>query len=124
MNGMFCGCSSLLIIPDISKWKTDNLTEFNLIFYGCSSLFSYPDISKWNNEKIKNYVFLSSSSFSNSEIIDKNYSINELANNSFSSINQNLNESKKNDINNEVLDINNFQEKDDELNDYYENFYN
>ena len=47
INGMFNGCSSLLIIPDISKWNTENLIEMNQIIYGCSSLLIHPDFIRY-----------------------------------------------------------------------------
>ena len=48
MSYMFEGCSSLLSLPDISKWNTKKVTDMNTMFSGCSSLFDLPDISKWN----------------------------------------------------------------------------
>ena len=36
MNGMFCRCSSLSSLPDISKWNTNNITNIVYMFYGCS----------------------------------------------------------------------------------------
>ena len=46
MNGLFCYCSSLTSLPDISNWKTINIYEISGIFYGCLSLQNLPDISK------------------------------------------------------------------------------
>ena len=46
LDGMFRGCSSLLSLPDISKWNTNNIVDMSSMFYGCSSLSSLPDISK------------------------------------------------------------------------------
>ena len=46
MSYMFDGCSSLLSLPDISKWNTNNVTNMNYMFYACESLSSLPDISK------------------------------------------------------------------------------
>ena len=43
---MFKGCSSLLSLPDISKWNTNNLTNLSHMFKGCSSLPSVFDFSK------------------------------------------------------------------------------
>ena len=56
---MFYGCSSLLSLPDISKWNTDNVDSIKYMFYECSSLSSLPDISKWNtdNEPDMNDMF-------------------------------------------------------------------
>jgi len=48
MIGMFCNCSSLSSLPDISKWNTINITNMSGMFCNCSSLSSLPDISKWN----------------------------------------------------------------------------
>ena len=45
---MFSKCSSLLSLPDISNWNTNNVTNMSRMFYRCSSLSSLPDISKWN----------------------------------------------------------------------------
>jgi len=42
------GCSSLLNIPDISKWNISKITNMSFMFYECSSLSSLPDISKWD----------------------------------------------------------------------------
>ena len=52
MYGIFGECSSLLSLPDISKWNTINVTDMSYIFYNCSSLSSLPDISKWNTNNI------------------------------------------------------------------------
>jgi len=43
---MFYGCSSLISLPDISKWNMNNNIDISYMFYGCSSLSSLPDISK------------------------------------------------------------------------------
>ena len=48
MSYMFYGCSSLLSLPDISRWNTNNVTDMSYMFYNCSSLSSLSDISKWN----------------------------------------------------------------------------
>jgi len=45
---MFYECSSILFLPEISKWNTNNVTNMSYMFFGCSSLSSLPDISKWN----------------------------------------------------------------------------
>ena len=52
MSGMFCGCSSLSSLPDISKWYTNNVTDMSGVFYECLSLSSLPDISKWNTNHV------------------------------------------------------------------------
>jgi len=48
MSGMFYNCSSLKNLPDISEWKTDNVTDMNSMFCKCSSLIKFPNIIKWN----------------------------------------------------------------------------
>ena len=53
MSEIFFGCSSLLSIPDISKWNTSNVKNMSDIFSGCSSLSKLPDISKWDTHKLK-----------------------------------------------------------------------
>ena len=54
MSHMFDGCSSLLSLPDISKWNTNNVIYMEDMFYKCSSLSSLPDISKWNTNNVIN----------------------------------------------------------------------
>ena len=48
----FCNCSSLISLPDISKWNINNLNDLSLLFCNCSSLISLPDISKWNIDNV------------------------------------------------------------------------
>ena len=48
MSEMFCKCSSLISLPDISKWITKNVKNMNSMFARCLSLKSLPDISIWN----------------------------------------------------------------------------
>ena len=66
MNSMFYGCSSLLSLPDISKWNINNVTDMSFMFYACSSLSSLPNISKWNtnNATYMSYMFNGCSSLS------------------------------------------------------------
>ena len=54
MRYMFCGCSSLQSLPDISKWNTENLKNIRIIFNECKKFIALPDISKWNTSKIIN----------------------------------------------------------------------
>ena len=44
MERLFCGCSSLKSLSDISNWNTNKVKYFNEIFLGCSNLESVPDI--------------------------------------------------------------------------------
>ena len=50
MSHMFCGCSSLQSIPDLSKWNTTNVKDMSNLFSYCTSLQTIPIIS---NKKIK-----------------------------------------------------------------------
>jgi len=43
---MFAGCASLISLPDISNWNTQNIINMNALLYNCLSLESLPDISK------------------------------------------------------------------------------
>ena len=54
MRDMFNRCSSLISLPDISKWNTDNVKNMSQMFDHCSSLISLPDISKWNTKNVTN----------------------------------------------------------------------
>ena len=50
---MFYGCTSLISLPDLTKWNTSNVIDMSNMFYRCISLISLPDISKWNTSKFK-----------------------------------------------------------------------
>ena len=52
MSYLFAHCTSLIHIPDISKWSSSNTLSFNRMFYNCKSLVSIPDISKWKTSNI------------------------------------------------------------------------
>ena len=52
MSCMFNGCSSLILLPDISKWNTKNVTDTSCMFYECSFLIPLPNILKWNTKNI------------------------------------------------------------------------
>jgi len=70
---MFSNCSSLLSLPDISKWNTNNITNMSGMLSNCSSLSSLPDISKWNTNNVTNisYMFNYCSSLSSLPDISK-----------------------------------------------------
>ena len=53
INYIFCLCSSLISLLNISRCNTDNLNNLNNIFYSCSLLTFIPNISKW---KFKNKI--------------------------------------------------------------------
>ena len=44
MDNIFAECSSLSILPDISKWNTENITNKNGLFNECLSLLVIPHI--------------------------------------------------------------------------------
>ena len=73
MSDMFYNCSSLLSLPDISKWNTNNITNMSDMFYNCSSLLSLPHISKWNTNNVTNMsdMFYKCSSLSSLSNISK-----------------------------------------------------
>ena len=41
MRSMFYGCSSLISLPDISKWNTNNVTYMDNMFSECLSLIEF-----------------------------------------------------------------------------------
>ena len=76
MNSVFNGCSSLISLPDISKWNTSDVVSKNKSFNDCSSLNSLSDISKWNTENVENlsYSFRNCSSLNDEEINNISFS--------------------------------------------------
>ena len=54
---MFGNCSSLAIIPNISKWNTSNVTNMSYMFYGCSKLKSLL-IDKWNVSNVTDMSYM------------------------------------------------------------------
>ena len=42
MSYMFKRCSSLLSLPDISKWNTNNVTNMSVMFYGLKNYIQIP----------------------------------------------------------------------------------
>ena len=51
---MFCFCTSLIVLPNISKWNTCKLENIEFMFRMCKSLSIIPDISKWNISRLQN----------------------------------------------------------------------
>jgi len=79
---MFKGCTSLISIPDISKWNTSKANNARSMFENCSSLVSLPDLSKWKTSIDMNSIFdncissISLPSISKNEVkIEKNRSL-------------------------------------------------
>jgi len=58
MSYMFYNCEQLLLLPDISKWNTNNVTNMSYMFYLCDKLTSLPDISKWNTNKVTDISYM------------------------------------------------------------------
>ena len=54
ISNIFYECSSLISLPDLSKWNTENVTNMSNLFNGCKSLKSIPDLSKWNTKNVTN----------------------------------------------------------------------
>ena len=48
---MFYGCNSLISLPDITKWKMNNLSSNSNMFDNCYSLIALPDESNWKTSK-------------------------------------------------------------------------
>ena len=67
---MFKDCSSLIFLPDISKWNITNVKNMKYLFSGCQSLKDLPNLSKWkiSNKCIKSNVFDKCSSLKISDI--------------------------------------------------------
>ena len=55
---LFRQCTSLVSLPDISKWNISNVKDMSCIFDGSNSLISLPDIFKRDNSKITNLSYL------------------------------------------------------------------
>ena len=56
MNGLFYKCSSLIYLPDISKWNNSNVKNIACLFAKFSSLLYLHDISKWNTLNVTNIM--------------------------------------------------------------------
>ena len=118
LNSIFENCSLLTFIPNISKWEFHNKIEINYIFKGCNSLLIIPDISKWNasdpeffNDSAFNSISISIKEIKSDSIISENIMENSDLYEDLSSLEDN-NDENKGFINNE------------NLGDYYDNFYN
>ena len=127
MRRLFYNCKSLKILPNISKWNLKNITDIDYIFYGCSSLLSLPNISKWNTKNLNLDNFFESSSlsisFKTSDIISsfqsdigekdyEKYGLSSLKYNNFF-----------NDMEYNIF-LDDIQTKNEELAEYYDNFFN
>ena len=126
---MFCYCSLLSYLPDISKWKLKNIT-IDDIFKGCSSLITIPDITKWEiNDYKTNKEKNNSSSIDSISLQENSDNINEIKS-SISSKENSSSDKKDKQSSNHIEDYNIFDNdpfdennKNDEHDNYYENFY-
>ena len=58
MSCLFGHCTSLILLPDLSKWNTYKVKNMTAIFGNCSSLISLPDISNWNLSNVDDISFM------------------------------------------------------------------
>ena len=58
MSYMFNECQSLSFLPDLSKLKSNNTIDINKMFNGCITLIKIPKLSNWKtiNENITDYL--------------------------------------------------------------------
>ena len=119
LNSIFENCSLLTYIPNISKWKLNRRIKINNLFRGCNSLLIIPDISKWSINIPPECISISSFNCNSISMIDnKKYSSN--LSEDLPSIKDNYNTNSFENTNSIDLNNNNI----DELDDYYDNFYN
>ena len=59
LSEIFYNCISLISLPDISNWNTENVEEMEYMFFNCIKLISLPDISKWKTDNVidMSYIF-------------------------------------------------------------------
>ena len=120
---MFYECSSLIKIPDISKWNTSNLKSMNELFYNCTSLINVPDLSKWKIDKINDIQLNKNSETSIQLEISGTSSTNRNINSISNDLISDYNTISSNKIVYNSLDNNIFDKDSNQLEDYYENFY-
>ena len=58
MSELLCECKSLKSLPNLSKWKMENVKDLKYFLSGCSSLVNLCDISKWNTLNLSNLSYL------------------------------------------------------------------
>ena len=123
MDYLFSDCISLSKLPDISIWKTENLIYMEKIFYNCS-VMQLPDISKWNLTKVKNLNenFGSYNYGNNSESLSSSFKKS-------SSIQSLYFLSDEDEKKRKIEEYNNINEVEfnpelNDLDDYYDNFFN
>ena len=111
LNSIFKDCSLLTYIP-IFGWKLNNKVKIDNIFKGCNSLLIIPDISKWNAAP-KEFSDVSYSSFNSmKKIKSDSISLDNYSEDIFSK------KDNKDNIDNQ------YNEDNSDSGDYYDNFYN
>ena len=58
MSYMFCGCQSLIKLPDIHKINISNVTSLKCFFAGCKYFQDFPDLSKWNLKNVNDISYM------------------------------------------------------------------
>ena len=58
LSYMFCGCTSLVILNDVSKWNTNNVTTMKAMFQSCKALQFLQCIGKLNTENVTDISYM------------------------------------------------------------------
>jgi len=106
------------------KWKFNKIIEIDNIFKGCNSILIIPDISKW---KIKIKEDLNFSSFISSQYSIKEFKSDSVISENkkvYSNSSEDSSSLKGNNNINSVDNINLTDSSNNEELDYYDNFYN
>ena len=53
MSNIFKGLESIVLFPEISKWKTDNIADMSLFFSYFCSVNSFPDFSNCSTKNVE-----------------------------------------------------------------------
>ena len=117
MQYMFSDLWSIIKLPDISKWKINNAKNKDFLIHNCPKLINIPNISKWNSNYEEKQIPII---INNSSDTENDYSSNiEL----YSLDNKSSQLSEDNELNEKTIVFMDFN-KNDQLDDYYENFFN
>ena len=126
---MFKNCTSLIHLPDIFKWKMNEVTDYKGIISGCINIVFYPKLNKVNNQ-IGNNIFDNSSSSSKPNLESvSDFNSNEKSNSIFNPLSSISTDSTIESRASNTLsrdDTISFDNNENGLieNGYYENFYN
>ena len=50
MSEIFSFCKSLILLPDISVWNVNKVTNMERMFFNCQKLSVLPNIEKWKTD--------------------------------------------------------------------------